>query len=168
MPRLTGASKSPVPTTLVLVRLRRLTFSDPVAAFGLFVVDANELDNSSATATQNGQLLTQAQIEARPFDTIDGIFRIVTERSPGVFEVLFDSGTFPAPAATVLFAGLIDDVNPFTNIILVNGSSGLDVNFADGFGYDDMIVKAARVPEAEFACTTLPYFKRTCIHPPSI
>ena len=77
---------------------QRLTFSSPVAAFGVFVVDANEVDNNPATATQNGQLLSPAEIEARPFDTINGIFRIVTERSPGVFQVLFDSGTFPAPS----------------------------------------------------------------------
>lgn len=126
---------------------QRLTFSSPIAAFGLFVTDANEIDNNPATATQNGQLLTQAQIDARPFDTIDGIFRIVTERSPGVFEVLFDSGTFPALDSSALFAGLIDAANPFTNVILINGASGLDVDFQDGFGYDDLIVGAARVPE---------------------
>jgi len=130
---------------------QRLTFSSPVAAFGVFVVDANETDNNPATATQNGQLLSPAEIEARPFDTIDGIFRIVTERSPGVFELLFDSGTFPAPSSSALFAGLIDAANPFSNLIFINGTSGLDEAFQDGFGYDDLMLATSdqvkRVPE---------------------
>jgi hypothetical protein len=124
---------------------QRITFSAPVAAFGLFITDANELDNDPATATIGGNLLTQAQIEARPFDSIDGIFRIVTERSAGVFEVLFDQGTFPALDSSGMFVGLIDSASPFNNIILINGASGLDNQWQDGFGYDDMIV--ARVPE---------------------
>lgn len=127
---------------------QRITFSSPVAAFGTFVIDANESDNP-ATATQNGEVLTQAQIDARPFDTIDGIFRIVTERSPGVYELLFSLGTFPAPNSSALFAGIIDAANPFTNIILVNGTSGLDPLFLDGFGYDNFMVATADqvVPE---------------------
>jgi len=128
---------------------QRITFSSPVAAFGSFVIDANEVDNDPTTATKNGKVLTQAEIDARPFDTIDGIFRIVTERSPGVFEVLFSSGTFPAPNNSALFAGIIDVANPFTNIILVNGTSGLDDSFLDGFGYDNIMVATADqvVPE---------------------
>jgi hypothetical protein len=128
---------------------QRITFSSPVAAFGLFVIDAFEVDNDPATATVNGQLLTPAQIDARPFDSIDGIFRMVTERSPGVFEVLFSSGTFPAPDSSALFAGIIDVANPFTNIILINGTSGLDASFQDGFAYDNIMVATAdqAVPE---------------------
>jgi hypothetical protein len=128
---------------------QRINFSSAVAAFGLFVTDANEIDNDPATATLNGELLTPEQILARPFDSIDGIFRIVTERSPGVFEVLFDSGTFQALDSSALFAGIIDAANPFTNVILINGASGLDVAFQDGFGYDDFMVATAAqvVPE---------------------
>ncbi|MDI6764406.1 MAG: PEP-CTERM sorting domain-containing protein [Thermodesulfobacteriota bacterium] len=128
---------------------RRITFSSPVAAFGTFVIDANEVNNNPATATQNDQVLTQEQIDARPFDTIDGIFRIVTERSPGVYELLFSLGTFPALNSSALFAGIIDVANPFTNIILVNGTSGLDPLFRDGFGYDNFMVATADqvVPE---------------------
>jgi hypothetical protein len=125
---------------------QRITFSTPVVAFGTFAIDANELDNNPATVTVNGQPLTQAQIEARPFDSIDGIFRIVTERSPGVFEVLFDGGTFPGGDSSAMFVGLIDTANPFSNIILINGTSGLDGAFQDGFAYDQMTVSAA-VPE---------------------
>jgi len=128
---------------------QRITFSSPVAAFGTFVIDANESDNNPLTATKNNQVLTQAEIDARPFDTIDGIFRIATERSPGVYEVLFVAGTFPAPNSSALFAGIIDVANPFTNIILINGASGLDLLFRDGFGYDNIIVATADqvVPE---------------------
>lgn len=129
---------------------QRITFSSPVAAFGVFVTDANERDNDPRTTTQNGQVLTPEQILARPFDTIDGIFRIVTERAPGVFEVLFDLGTFQALDSSALFAGIIDADNPFTNIILINGASGLDNAFQDGFGYDDLLIATAdqlRVPE---------------------
>lgn len=126
---------------------QRITFSAPVSAFGLFITDANENDNDPATVTINGQTLTQEQIEARPFDSIDGIFRIVTERSPGVFEVLFDGGTFPARDSSGMFVGLIDAANPYTNIILINGTSGLDTQWQDGFGYDDMIIGLLAVPE---------------------
>lgn len=125
---------------------RRITFDTAVQAFGLFVIDANEADNDPATVTVNGQTLTQAQIEARSFDSVDGIFRIVTERSPGVFEVLFDGGTFPAGDSAAMFVGLIDAANPFDNIILINGTSGLDTAFQDGFAYDGLIVGSA-VPE---------------------
>jgi hypothetical protein len=125
---------------------QRITFSTPVAAFGLFVVDAFESNNNPATVTVNGQLLTQGQIEARPFDSVDGIFRIVTERSPGNFEVVFDGGTFPSRDSSALFFGVINAASPYSNIILINGTSGLDQNFQDGFGYDDLIVAQA-VPE---------------------
>lgn len=124
---------------------RRISFSTAVEAFGLFVIDANELDNNPATATLGGVLLTQEQINDRPFDSIDGIFRILTERSPGVFELLFDGGTFPAADSSAMFVGLIDAVNPFNNIILINGTSGLDLAFQDGFSYDGLIV--GTVPE---------------------
>lgn len=125
---------------------RRITFNTAVQSFGLFVIDANEINNDPATVTwNNGQSLTQADIEARPFDSVDGIFRIVTERAPGVFEVLFDLGTFPARDSSAMFVGLIDAANPFTNIILINGTSGLDAAFQDGFGYDGLIVGS--VPE---------------------
>jgi hypothetical protein len=119
---------------------QRITFSAPVAAFGLYVIDANELNNNPATATVGGQLLSPEQIAARPFDSVDGIFRIVTERSAGVFEVLFDGGTFPATDSSGMFVGLKDSANPFTNIILINGTSGLDADFQDGFGYDNLTV----------------------------
>jgi hypothetical protein len=125
---------------------RRITFSTPVGAFGLFVIDAFENNNNPATVTVNGQPLTQEQIAARPFDSIDGVFRIVTERSPGNFEVLFDGGTFPSRDSSALFIGLIDDANPYSNILLINGTSGLDLDFQDGFGYDDLMV-ARPVPE---------------------
>lgn len=118
---------------------RRIDFSTPVAAFGIFVNDANEVDNDPATLTIGGQLLTAAQIAARPFGSIDGIFRIVTERSPGVFELLFSGGAFPADL-TGMFVGLLDAQNPYTNIILVNGAAGVDAAFTDGFGYDSLIV----------------------------
>ncbi len=126
---------------------QRITFSTPVAAFGLFVIDANENDNDPAAVTIGGQLLTPQEIDARPFDSVDGIFRIVTERTPGVFEVLFDGGTFPARDSSAMFVGLIDAANPYRNIILINGASGLDTAFQDGFGYDDMMLAAAAVPE---------------------
>jgi hypothetical protein len=125
---------------------RRIEFSTPVTAFGLFVIDAFENNNNPATVTVNGNLLSQAEIEARPFDSVDGIFRIVTERSPGSFEVLFDGGTFPSRDSSALFVGLIDGANPYSNIILINGTSGLDLAFQDGFGYDDLMV-AKPVPE---------------------
>jgi len=125
---------------------QRITFSAPVAAFGLFVIDANENDNDPNTVTIDGQTLTEQQIQARPFGSVDGIFRIVTERELGVFEVLFDGGTFPARDSSAMFVGLIDAANPYSNIILINGTSGLDVAFQDGFGYDDMTLAAA-VPE---------------------
>jgi hypothetical protein len=131
---------------------RRITFSAPVAAFGLFVIDANEQNNNPATVTVNGQLLTQAQVEARPFDSVDGIFRIITERAPGQFEVLFDGGTFPAGDSSGLFVGLIDAAHPFSNIILINGTSGLDGGFLDGFAYDGMMVgtvQVAAIPEPQ-------------------
>jgi hypothetical protein len=119
---------------------QRITFSTPVAAFGLFVNDAGEVDNNPATVTVGGLTLTQQQIEARAFDSVDGIFRIVTERSPGVFEVLFDGGTFPARDSTGMFVGLVDSANPYANIVLINGTSGLDSAFQDGFGYDEYTV----------------------------
>ncbi|MES2992316.1 MAG: PEP-CTERM sorting domain-containing protein [Pseudomonadota bacterium] len=131
---------------------RRITFSAPVAAFGLFVIDANENNNNPATVTVNGQLLTQAQINERPFDSVDGIFRIVTERAPGQFEVLFDAGSFPAGDSSGMFVGLIDSANPFSNIILINGTSGLDGPFLDGFAYDGIMVgtvQMAAIPEPE-------------------
>lgn len=124
---------------------QRLTFSVPITAFGLFVVDANELDNDPATVKVGGKVLTEAQILARPFDSVDGIFRIVTERSPGVFEVLFDGGAPPGVDSSAMFVGLTNTANPFTNIILVNGSRGLDAAYLDSFGYDDFIVGTARV-----------------------
>lgn len=119
---------------------QRITFNAPVAAFGTFVVDANEVNNDPATVTVNEQTLTQEEIEARPFDSVDGIFRIITERSPGVFELLFDGGTFPVADSTAMFVGLFDAVNPYSNIIFINGASGLDSAFSDGFGYDQLIV----------------------------
>jgi hypothetical protein len=124
---------------------QRITFSTQVSAFGLFVTDANELDNDPAAVTVDGQVLTQAQIEARPFDAVDGIFRIITERSPGVFELLFDGGTFPALDSSGMFVGIINSANPFSNVILINGASGLDLAFQDGFAYDDIIV--GTIPE---------------------
>lgn len=131
---------------------RRIDFSSPVAAFGLFVIDANENNNNPATVTVGGQLLTPQQIDARPFDSVDGIFRITTERSPGVFETLFTGGTFPAPDSSGMFVGLIDAANPFTNLWLVNGTSGLDEIFQDGFGYDLLTTgtpAVAAIPEPE-------------------
>lgn len=119
---------------------QRITFNTPVAAFGTFVVDANEVDNDPATVTVNGQTLTQEEIEARPFDSVDGIFRIITERSPGVFELLFEGGTFSAADSTAMFVGLFDAVNPYSNIIFINGASDLDTAFQDGFGYDQLTV----------------------------
>lgn len=127
---------------------RRIDFSTPVAGFGLFVIDANELDNDPQTVTQNnGSPLTQADIEARPFDSVDGIFRILTERAGGQFEVLFDGGTFPAIDSSAMYVGLIDSANPFTNIILINGASGLDTSFQDGFAYDSLTVGMLRTTE---------------------
>jgi PEP-CTERM motif len=127
---------------------RRITFNAPVEAFGLFVIDANEVDNDPATVTINGNTLTQADIEARPFDSVDGIFRVVTERAPGSFELLFDGGTFPADGSA-LFVGLIDAANPFSNIILINGASGLDGQFTDNFAYDGLTVGTAMAPIPE-------------------
>lgn len=127
---------------------RRITFNTAVESFGLFVIDANELTNDPASVTVSGQTLTQAEIDARPFDSVDGIFRVLTERAPGVFEVLFDLGTFPALDSSAMFVGLIDAANPFTNIILINGTSGLDNAFQDGFSYDGLIVgSVGSVPE---------------------
>jgi len=119
---------------------RRISFSRPVDAFGLFVIDANERDNDPAVVTAGGQPLSPQDIDARPFDSVDGIFRIVTERAPGVFELLFDGGRFPAPSGSGLFVGLVDAANPFTNIVLINGTSGLDTAFQDGFAYDRLSV----------------------------
>jgi PEP-CTERM motif len=129
---------------------QRITFKSPVDAFGLFVIDANEVDNDPATVTINEQTLTQAQIDARPFDSVDGIFRIITERSPGNFEVLFSGGTFPTDGSA-LFVGLIDATHPYSNIILINGASGLDEPFLDNFAYDQLTVgtmaELAPIPE---------------------
>lgn len=125
---------------------QRIVFSAPVDGFGLFVIDANEVNNNPAVVTVGGSPLSASQIDARPFDSVDGIFRIVTERAPGVFEVLFNGGTFPATDSTGLFVGLVDRANPYSNIILINGTSGLDVAFQDGFGYDGLTVATA-VPE---------------------
>lgn len=119
---------------------QRITFNTPVAAFGLFVIDANELNNNPAAVTVGGQTLSQAQIEARPFDSVDGIFRIVTERSPGNFEVLFNGGALPFSDGSATFVGLVDASNPYANIILINGTSGLDAPFLDSFGYDQLMV----------------------------
>jgi len=130
----------------------RITFSSPVAAFGSFVTDADELNNNPATVTINGQTLTQAEIDARPFDSVDGIFRVVTERSPGVFEVLDLGNVFPATDSSGYFFGVVDTANPLTNIILINGTAGLDLAFRDGFGYDDFYVGtlvAPPIPEPE-------------------
>lgn len=124
---------------------RRIGFSRPVAAFGLMVTDANEQDNDPALVTVGGLPLSAEDIAARPFDSVDGIFRIVTEREPGSFELLFDGGSFPAGDASALFVGLIDAANPFTNIVLINGTSGLDTAFQDGFAYDELTVGV--VPE---------------------
>ena len=127
---------------------QRITFSAPVQAFGLFVIDANESDNDPALVRINGLPLSQAQILARPFGSVDGVFRIVTERSPGNFEVLFTGGSFPAPDSSGMFVGLIDAAQPYTNIILINGTSGLDVQFQDGFGYDDLTIgQVTPIPE---------------------
>ena len=127
---------------------QRITFSAAVAAFGLFVTDANETDNDPAQVTIGGNTLTAAQIAARPFGSSDGIFRIVTERSPGVFEVLYNgSGSTFAANGTAMFVGLLDYANPFTNIILINGTSGLDsspADFTDIFGFDSMIAATSR------------------------
>ncbi len=62
---------------------QRVLFDKPVVAFGLYVVDANEVNNNPAAVTVNGQTLTQQQIEARPFDSVDGIFHIVALRQSG-------------------------------------------------------------------------------------
>lgn len=125
---------------------QRIVFSQPVSAFGLFIVDANEVNNNPATATVNGQVLTQQQIDARPFDSIDGIFRIVALRESGQFEVLFTGGTFPSRDSSAMFVGLVDAQHPYTDIRLINGTSGLDEVFRDGFGYDQ-IYAARPVPE---------------------
>jgi hypothetical protein len=45
-----------------------------------------------------------------------------------------------------MFIGLIDSANPFVDIRLINGTSDLDAEFQDGFGYDRMYAAAA-VPE---------------------
>lgn len=119
---------------------RRISFSTAVSAFGLFVIDANETDNDPALVTIGGVTLTPAAIDARPFDSVDGIFRIITERFPGVFELLFDGGAFPALDGSAMFVGIIDGGNPFTNIILMNGTSGLDTGFQDGFAFDELTV----------------------------
>jgi hypothetical protein len=125
---------------------QRIVFDRPVAAFGLYITDANELDNDPAAVTVNGQTLTQQQIEARPFDSVDGIFRIVALRENGQFEVLFSDGSFPSRDGSAMFVGLIDEKNPFVDIRLINGASGLDTQFQDGFGYD-LMYAAAAVPE---------------------
>jgi hypothetical protein len=125
---------------------QRILFDKPVAAFGLYVIDANETNNDPATVTVNGQTLTQQQIDDRPFDSVDGIFRIVALRQSGQFELLFGGGTFPARDGSGMFIGLVDTANPFVDIRLVNGTSGLDTQFLDGFGYDRMYAAAA-VPE---------------------
>jgi hypothetical protein len=47
-----------------------------------------------------------------------------------------------------MFIGLIDSAHPFVDIRLVNGTSGLDTQFQDGFGYDRMYAAApCRSPE---------------------
>lgn len=125
---------------------QRIVFDKPVAAFGLYIIDANEVDNNPDTVTVGGQPLTPAQIDARPFDSVDGIFRIVALRNSGQFEVLFDGGSFPARDGSAMFVGLIDTANPFVDIRLINGTSGLDISFQDGFGYD-LMYAAAAVPE---------------------
>jgi hypothetical protein len=125
---------------------QRILFDKPVVAFGLYVTDANEVNNNPAAVTIGGQTLTPAQLDARPFDSVDGIFRIVALRQSGQFEVLFDGGTFPARDSSAMFIGLIDTANPFVDIRLINGTSGLDIDFQDGFGYDQMYAAAA-VPE---------------------
>jgi hypothetical protein len=45
-----------------------------------------------------------------------------------------------------MFVGLVDAQNPYTDIRLINGTSGLDDVFRDGFGYDQMYA-ARPVPE---------------------
>jgi PEP-CTERM motif len=129
---------------------QRITFNTPVAAFGLYVVDFNEVDNNPATVTVGGQTLTQTEIEARPFDSVDGIFRIVTERSAGNFELLYSGEPLSFRSGYASFVGLIDAASPYSNIILINGASGLDdVGFLDGFAYDQLMVAtpAQLVPE---------------------
>jgi hypothetical protein len=54
-----------------------------------------------------------------------------------------------------MFIGLIDEKNPFVDIRLINGASGLDTQFQDGFGYD-LMYAAAAVPEpSSWAMMTL-------------
>lgn len=128
---------------------RRITFGTAVQAFGLYVIDANESNNNPATVTIGGATLTAAQIDDRPFNSVDGIFRMLTQRADGSFEVLFDGGTFPSPDSSGMFVGVVDAANPFDNIVLINGTSGLDTAFQDGFGYDRLTVgsAASAVPE---------------------
>ena len=78
---------------------------------------------------------------------IDGRDPLYVTLPGGYSEVLFDGGTFPARDSSAMFVGLIDAANPYRNIILINGASGLDTAFQDGFGYDDMMLAAAAVPE---------------------
>jgi hypothetical protein len=112
---------------------RQITFSTPVSAFATFVTDWGEADNPES-------IVTPEELLARPFDTVDGIFRLVTERSPGVFESFGPIHTFPAGGdGAALFIGVIDTLIPLTNVFLINGTSGLVVG-NDGFGFDDFFV----------------------------
>jgi hypothetical protein len=127
----------------------RITFSQPVEAFGVFVTDQGERNNPE-------DIVTPEQLLARPFDTVDGIFRVVTERSPGVFESFGPVHTFPVPGASALFFGVIDVDTPLTNVILINGTAGLPTEFLDGFGYDNIYVGTAQVPEPASIALLIP------------
>ena len=109
----------------------RIDFSSPIDGFGLFVTDYGEGPFSPADNVPNL-----------------GTFHLLTERSPGQFELFDPVHTFIAPDGSVLFFGVIDEVNPFTNFILENVDSTLQLPIRDSFGYDDMLVGfVGSVPE---------------------
>lgn len=123
---------------------RRISFSKPVAGFGLFVTDAGDHDNDPATVTIGGQPLDAGQLAARPYGgLVDEVLQIWTERAGGTLELLYGGGSLPAPSGSALFVGLIDAAQPFANIILVNGAAGLDSAWNDGVGLDRFTVGTA-------------------------
>ena len=99
----------------------RIDFNRPVNAFGLFVTDYGE---------GTSDLLRPGL----------GRFRLLTERPPGQFEQFDPKHTYFAPKRSALFFGVIDATNPFTNVILENLDSTLDLPQRDSFGHDDMTV----------------------------
>lgn len=92
-----------------------INFSNPVAAFGFYGIDIGDFDGQVTITALNG--------------------------GTNVYNV---GNTLSGPGGSVLFWGLIDTVNPITNVTFGNTNAGTDF-----FAFDDMIIGSAEqvIPE---------------------